>query len=201
MNDSLAKILTIVFQPLLVPMYGLLMLIPLPNFYGYNMYIKLVVVGIAILLMVVLPVLWYFMLVKLGVITTPQASDRRERVWAYVFTLLCYAGTAAFFYAVESYTIAHLITMAAASLATVLVINFFWKISAHATGVSGLLGATLYMAFAYGAYNPALYVALIMICGFVCSARLQLDAHTPLQLFAGTILGFTFMLPLPLLIW
>lgn len=201
MNDSLAKILTIVFQPLLMPLYGLVMLIAVPEFYGYNMLIKLIVIGIAILLMVVLPVLWYFMLVKLGVITTPQASDRRERVWAYLFTILCYAGTAAFFYAVESYTIAHVITMAVALLATVLVINFFWKISAHATGVSGLLGASISIGLAYGAYNPALYVALIMICGFVCSARLQLEAHTPAQLVAGTILGFTFMLPLLLLMW
>ena len=201
MNEQLAKILTIVFQPLLIPLYGLLMLIAVPQFYGYNMYIKLVVIGIAVLLMVVVPVAWYFLLVKFGVITTPQASDRRERIWAYLFTLLCYAGTASFFYAVKSYTVAHVITMAAASLATIMFINFFWKISAHATGVSGLLGASLYIAFAFGAYNPPLYVALIIICGLVCSARLQLEAHTPAQLIAGTLLGLTFMLPLPLLIW
>lgn len=201
MNEQLAKILTIVFQPLLIPLYGLLMLIAVPEFYGYDMYIKLLVIGLAVLLMVVVPVAWYLLLVKFGVITTPQASDRRERIWAYLFTLLCYAGTAAFFYAIRSYTVAHVITMAAAALATVTIINFFWKISAHATGVSGLLGASLYIAFAYGAYNPALYVALIMICGFVCSSRLQLEAHTPAQLIAGTALGFTYMLPLPLLIW
>ncbi len=201
MNDQLAKILTIVFQPLVVPLYGLLMLVAVPGFYGYNMYIKLMVIGVASFLMVIVPSVWYFMLVKLNVISTPQASDQRERIWAYLFTLLCYSGTAAFLYAVNSHVMAHVITMATLALFFVTLINFFWKISAHATGVSGLLGASIYIGLAYGVYNPALYVTLIMVCGFVCSARLQLEAHTPMQLVAGSILGVVFMLLLPLLVF
>lgn len=91
--------------------------------------------------------------------------------------------------------------MAALALAIVTGINFFWKISAHATGISGLLGATLYIGFKCGVFNPPLYVVLIICCGLVCAARLQLDAHTPAQLIAGTALGLFTMLALPLMIF
>lgn len=201
MSNRIANILTILFQPLLVPMYGLLLLIAVPQFYGYNMHAKLLVIGIAIFLMVILPVLWYLLLIKLKVITTPQASDRRQRIWAYLFTLLCYCGTAWFFMKLGSLVVGSVILMASLALALVTGINFFWKISAHATGISGLLGASLYIGFSYGVYNPPLYVVLIICCGLVCSARLRLDAHTPWQLVVGTLLGFTVMFPLPLLIF
>jgi len=201
LSSKLANILTILFQPLLDPLYGLLLLIAVPQFYGYNMYAKLLVIGIAIFLMVILPVLWYLLLIKLKVITTPQASDRKQRIWAYLFTLLCYIGTAWFFMKIGSLVVGSVLLMAALALALVTGINFFWKISAHATGISGLLGATLYVGFAYGVYNPPLYVVLIICCGLVSAARLQLEAHTPWQLVAGTILGFSVMFPLPLLIF
>lgn len=165
------------------------------------MYAKLLVIGMAAFVMVVIPVLWYLLLIKLKVITTPHASDRKERVWAYIGTLLCYIGTAWLFLKLGSYVMTRTILMAASALAIVTLVNFFWKISAHATGISGLLGASISVALCYGAYNPALYVVLIMCCGFVCSARLQLEAHTPMQLLAGTLLGFFCMYFLPQLIF
>ncbi|MCQ2351509.1 MAG: hypothetical protein MJ003_05995 [Paludibacteraceae bacterium] len=200
MNNKIANILTIVFQPLLVPMYGLTLLLAVPQFYGYNMWAKIGIIAACVAIMVVLPVIWYLVLVKLKVITTPQASDRKERLWAYLFTLICYFCTAWFLYNIDAFVIAKVVLMAFWALLAVTIINFFWKISAHATGISGLLGASVYISFAYGVYNPPLLVTLIFCCGFVCSARLQLKAHTPMQLIAGTLLGFTFMFVLPILI-
>ena len=149
--------------------------------------------------MVVVPVVWYFMLVKLKVITTPQASDRKERIWAYLFTALCYFGANRFLQAVESYMLSIITIMAMLLIITIFCINLYWKISAHAAGISGLLGASIYVGFYYNSFSPLLYVVLILIAGFVCSARLQLDAHTPMQLASGSLLGLLYMYPLPML--
>ncbi|MCQ2336555.1 MAG: hypothetical protein MJ010_05185 [Paludibacteraceae bacterium] len=200
MNDKIAQILTIVFQPLLVPLYGLTLLFAVPQFYGFNLWAKTAIIAMSAVIMVVLPVICYSLLIKFKVITTPQASDRKQRIWAYLFTLICYSCTAFILYKISAYILSWIVLMAALALLAVTIINFFWKISAHATGISGLLGASLYATFAYGAYNPAVIAVLILCCGLVCSARLQLNAHTPMQVLAGTILGFTFMFPLPLII-
>ncbi len=188
------------FQPLLIPLYGLILLFAVPQFYGFNLWAKTAVIAISAVIMVVLPVICYSLLIKFKVITTPQASDRKQRIWVYLFTLVCYACTAWLLFKFNSFVMSKVVLMAFFALLTVTIINFFWKISAHATGISGLLGASLYVAFAYGVYNPAVIAVLILCCGFVCSARLQLNAHTLMQVLAGTILGFTFMFPLPLVL-
>lgn len=200
MNNKLAQMLTIMFQPLLVPLYGLTLLFAVPQFYGFNIWAKIAVIVVCAAIMVVLPVIFYSLLIKFKVITTPQASDRKQRVWAYLFTLVCYACTAWLLIKFNSFVVSKVVLMAFFALLAVTLINFFWKISAHATGISGLLGASLYISFAYGVYNPALIVVLILCCGLVCSARLQLNAHTPMQLFAGILLGFSFMFICPLLL-
>lgn len=66
----------------------------------------------------------------------------------------------------------------------VIFINSRWKISAHALGVSGPLGA---LTFALGAPGFA-FVILLLIVGW---SRLRLKCHTPLQVLAGSLFGFT----------
>lgn len=64
-------------------------------------------------------------------------------------------------------------------------INKFWKISAHAMGVAGPLGAVTYAAGMYGIF----FAALLLIVGW---ARLKLKVHTPMQVVMGSIVGFIF---------
>jgi len=202
LNNKLAQILTIAFQPLIVPIYGLILLMAVPQVFGIDdLWGKALIILISIFIMVLLPVLWYLLLVKLKYITTPQASNKKERIPAYIFTLVCYVGEFFFLYAIGAYVIASLILMAFFALLTLFVVNFFWKISAHATGISGLLGSILYISFFYGIFNPAIIVVTILICGLVCSARIQLNAHTPMQLLFGVFLGFFYLFPLPILIF
>ncbi len=88
-----------------------------------------------------------------------------------------------------------IITGIAFSIAAVAVISLYWKISAHAVGISGMLGALIGIAIKYGnteLFFPILIIVLVM--GLLISARLHLNAHTPLQVIAGSILGFVMSL-------
>lgn len=170
------------------------------QFYGYNVYLKVLLLSISAFAMVVMPALWYLFLVKIKVIKNIDASDRKERKWAYFFTLLCYLGVAWFLCQVESMLLASIVISAAIILTVVTITNIFWKISAHATGISGLLGAVIYVGAYYNNYSVAAIIAIIIAIAAVCSARLILNAHTHAQLIAGTLLGLLGMFILPVMI-
>lgn len=78
------------------------------------------------------------------------------------------------------------------SLILVTAITFYWKISAHTVGSSGVLGFLFAIVFKYSEQQLFIPVIATFLCtGLLMSARLYLNAHTPRQILAGFLLGFT----------
>lgn len=77
-------------------------------------------------------------------------------------------------------------------LAAVTIITFYWKISAHSVGISGLVGFMIGLSYRFSG-EMLMYplVIAILLAGLLMSARLYLNAHTPQQVYAGCLLGFT----------
>ena len=68
-------------------------------------------------------------------------------------------------------------------------INLFWKISAHAAGAGGAIGALCAFSFIF-MFNPVWWLCLlILIAGLVGSSRMLLRQHDLWQVAAGTIVG------------
>ena len=198
MRRILALIPTYLFQPILVPAYGIGLIGVSSFFYDYSPVLKSVILGISFLIAVIAPLMWYLLLRMTGVITTSQASDRHERKWAYLFTLSAYAAVAflCFYFGVELYY-TYLWVGAFFALSVVYVVNYFWKISAHATGMGGLMGAVIFLSFFFYKMPLFLIIVLSLCSGWVTWSRLELKAHTPGQLIAGYALGLFSMLFLP----
>ena len=85
-----------------------------------------------------------------------------------------------------------LLTAIGATVALILVtiINRWWKISAHLSSLGGLIGGVMSFCLCTG-IMPSMW---LVICMFVVVlllmyARLYLDAHTPLQVVCGLLLG------------
>ena len=77
------------------------------------------------------------------------------------------------------------------SILMIALISNFWKISAHAVGISGTIG--LLAIVNYKIADATLFfpiTILIVLAGFLFSARLYLNAHYPAQIWAGSLLGF-----------
>ncbi len=198
MRRILALIPTYLFQPILIPAYGIGLMAVSSFFYPQSPLVKWVVLGLSFIIAVIAPLVWYLLLRKLGVITTSQASDRHERRWAYLFTLSAYAVVAylSASFGVEKYFVG-LWWGAFFALAVVYAVNFAWKISAHATGIGGLMGSVIFLSFFFCKMPLFLIIVLSLCSGWVTWARLELQAHTPGQLIAGYALGFFSMLILP----
>lgn len=142
------------------------------------------------------PAIMMFYFKKTGVISSFYVEDAAERRLPYFACVVIY-GVATYVFGWKLQPISELapqisvvLASVTLSLALVAMISNFWKISAHATGVGGAIGllSGLMIRFDESALLfPLLLV--ILIGGWVMSARLQLNAHTPGQMIAGFFCG------------
>jgi len=133
-----------------------------------------------------LPIAMFVYFRKRGRIIDSDASIKEERTVPFLIAVLMYVGglLALIFLHANIIITAFWFCYISNTLIIVL-INKYWKISAHALGVAGPLGAVTYAAGWYGLF----FFALLAIVGW---ARLKLKVHTPMQVLMGSIVGFTF---------
>lgn len=196
----IAEILSILFHPLIVPIFGSLQIYYMPFFYpGLGLMRDLIIFG-SMFLLVVPPVIWYIVLYKFKIVKTWRATTRKERIWPYIFTILSYALVyfVSYILGVE-YGFQTLWLYGCMALTAVFVINLFWKISAHATGMGSWVGM-LYFLSIYNGFSLLFEIIVVLLsCGLVGWSRLKLEAHTPAQVFFGFLLGLVFIGILPFL--
>jgi len=74
------------------------------------------------------------------------------------------------------------------------VISYWWKISLHSMGIGALVGF-IFNAIELGYLStPMLLISSIIVAGFLGSARLQQNEHTPIQVYLGFLLGISIMI-------
>ena len=198
----IAQILSILFHPLLVPVYALLQMNLMPFFYPAADNLRHVLIYGSMFVLVVPPVIWYFLLYKLKVIESLKATTRKERIWPYLFTILSYilVSIICYFLAVD-YGFTHLWQGATLALTIVFLVNFFWKISAHATGMGAWTGMLMFLSIYNGFSLLFQIIVVILSSGLIGWSRLKLEAHTPQQVFFGYLLGLVCVGFLPFLIF
>ncbi len=149
------------------------------------------ILGITFVFTFLLPVMNVFILFKIGRIKSLAIETSEERVLPYASTLLYYAALFYLFYNAQFPNLFKLLILGAAlCILLTLLINFKWKISAHAIGISGTIGATLGIIYRLQLDLFYMLIALIIVAGMVAYARLKLNAHTPPQVYTGLLLGF-----------
>lgn len=143
-----------------------------------------------------LPSICIYYLYRVRHIPDMQLDNPEDRRLPYIITIILYiATTYVLKYRLSPISeIAPRISAGLAgitfSLIVVAVVNRYWKISAHATGVGGVIGALGCVLFRFDAemlFYPVL--AWILLGGALCSARLYMNAHTPAQIAAGLTTG------------
>lgn len=125
-------------------------------------------------------------------ITDLNLVDKKQRFTPFLF-VTCFYGIAAYmFYAKLSVNnLLFLVFITTAILLfTLTIVTVFWKISAHGAGIGGTIGFILALSIAYPISNFAPVLAtLFLVAGLIVYARLRLNAHTPLQMYVGVLLG------------
>lgn len=198
--NILAQSVSIACYPLWIPTYGILLfccavqqILPLPPRYW------LVSLGTTLFLTGLLPLSLIGYQVHQGYIQDIYIDRREDRTLAYIETAFGFGFwwyLLAFVLKVPSW-LSGIAVGATVSILLVALINRWWKISAHLTGMGGLLGGVLTYALAYGTFPSALIYTLLGITLLVMYARLYLNAHTPWQVIAGLALGMLCTILIP----
>lgn len=186
-----SNIISGMFHPLLMVTYGVVLALTFTYLAIYPPAMKLLLAGGAFLSTAVIPGAFIFMMVKNGAVVDMELSDRHERVVPYLIFITSIMVCAFYMYKMMlPFWFISLLLGACVALILALLINFFWKISAHAIGTGGLLGGIMGVTRIH-LINPYwAFIIVILIAGLVGTSRIFLKRHTPMQVYAGFCLGF-----------
>lgn len=188
-----ANIISWVFVPLLMPVYGIMLIFTLSFLRFAPFHAKLLFTLIVFGINFLVPMVLVLILKKLGVIEDIGLNGRKERLIPYVITMVCLAGTGFFLYMkMAPLWVAMFYAGGALAALINMLVNFRWKISAHAAGIAGLV-AMLIQVIKEGPADDGIVwwiVGAIVMAGLLGSARIWLGRHTLMQVLAGTAVGF-----------
>ena len=190
--NTFFKIITYIFQPLLIPTYGIILLMQLSLFQLFPTSYRLFAIAGTVLFTCILPSLPILFMMKNRQISDIFISKREERTMPYLFSLLAYIFWVLFLWRTLQFPMEFVLLAIGSIVSVVLMvfINLKWKISAHTAGMGGLIGGIFGVAFV-AAINPVwIITAAIIIAGLVAISRILLKAHTLSQVIGGFFLGF-----------
>ena len=188
-----ARFFSTVLSPLLMPSYGMFLILwgsflsAQPA--GQRIAVLIIMFGITC----ILPMFFISLLHNLKVIRDKRLNSAKERFWPYLLAILCYVG--ACFYLGHIHAPQWVIAFAAGGALACLismVVNMWWKISAHMAGIAGLV-ALIYSMHTQmlEAFNLKwVFVATLLLAGILGSARIILRHHTLAQVLAGALNGY-----------
>lgn len=193
-TDGVATLLSWVLVPLLMPVYGVLLAFNVSILSFTILRVKLMFVLVTLAFTLVIPALLVILLKRVGVIKDIGLNSRKERLIPYIITFVSMAGTGVFMWFKGSplWLVMFFGGGAVAGIVN-LVINFRWKISAHAAGIAGVV-ALLIRIMRDGYPQECAFgwlIASIILAGMMGSARVWLGRHTVWQVLAGYAVGFT----------
>ena len=203
----LSKVVSVVFQPLFLPIYAFLLYVTIDHHSTFLIRSEQAslqfnyILSIQILLAVIIPIGSLYVMYRSNIISSMSIPDRKERIPIFIITLFYYLLTYYFLRKIHVTNLEFLgafmsfLTGGIILTGLSLLITFFWKISIHAIGISGLAGAFLgFSELLFPVLNAdemiIINILLLLLIGVVCSARLYLKAHSFLQIIAGITLGF-----------
>ena len=194
MIRKLALLLSVVFQPLLMPslVFGLLFFaVPqassIPESFKARLFYLIVTSTLLIPMVLMLGLRWS------GMVKSLHFEEKSDRRTPFILVTLFYLLTT--YFLKEKTELDPILWQGMGiitfSVALLTGITFFWKMSAHTTGIGGVLGVLGIL----GVYFPSLdlaylLVAALLLGGLVASARLYLDAHSPAEVYVGLLVGF-----------
>ncbi|WP_425637377.1 PA-phosphatase [Algoriphagus yeomjeoni] len=128
-----------------------------------------------------------------GTLRSVHMAELKDRAIPFSVTSIYYVLTVYFLYQKKEldpilWQVLGVITLAIVGLT---LITFVWKMSAHLTGMGGLLALVLVLGFKFPTFRPIYpLLASLVLTGLVGTVRLFLEAHRPIEIYVGLIFGF-----------
>jgi hypothetical protein len=190
--ETFAKVISVIFHPALIPLYGLIIILFAPTLLAYlpfevkKIIILIFVTNNVILSLSVIPFLRFR-----NIINSWEMEDKNERVIPLLIAAVLYFMTTYILFKFEvpvflkaySFSTSVLVLLCA-------VISTSWKISIHSVASGALLATVILLSFKMYTNLAWLIFSVLILSGMILSARLNLKTHNPAQVYIGFITGF-----------
>lgn len=194
MATKLAKIISVIFHPVLIPTLGLFLLLNSGFYFSIlNWEAKRFVLLVVFFSTAILPMISVAILAL-----NPKFDISMEKSRDRIIPLL----SASIFYylgfvllgRMQAFPIFKLFLVASVLvIIALLFISFKWKISNHMAAIGGISGTIFALSFRSG-INPIWPIlSVVLISGVIGTARLVLNKHNLNQIIAGYGLGFSIL--------
>jgi len=196
MEKRIAQAISVVFHPLLIPTYLLLLVLNLDIYFSLMIPFKgkVLMTALVFLTTAVLPSFLIMIYYRMGWIKSVYLEERKDRMLPLFTAGLMYL-VAAFMLRNLQIGSAFFFLLLGAAVITILVmlVTNFWKISVHAASAGGMLGAMVSVVMKYGVDMIFMVYLITLLGGIIGYARLKLKAHHPAQVYVGYVAGFISM--------
>lgn len=203
METRVAKIISYIFHPIFMPIYGLLLLFNIKSYFSFELILKarLLLLAFVFVTTVLFPLLIVALMKRQGFIENYQMKNREERRFPYLITAIFYFIAYQILRQMQFPEVYSFYFMGATFLlATVVILNIWWKISIHMVGLGGISGMMCGLAITLSLNIFFLISLTILASGIVGYARLKLETHKSSEIYLGFLMGFCIMLGLYLLV-
>lgn len=191
-TDYAAKIVSVVLHPILMPLYGLLVVFSAPTVLSYlPVEVKKLLFLVVLINNVLIPLALFPFFRFRNVISSYNIEEKSERTIPLLTASILYCTTSfiVFRFQIPFFLKSFIFATSVLSI-VVSMINFWWKISIHAVG-AGALAATVFI-LSFKMYTPLTWylTAVILAGGLVLTSRLHLNSHNSSQVWVGYVTGF-----------
>jgi membrane-associated phospholipid phosphatase len=196
--DLPSQIISVLLHPLLMPTYGIIILLNSGTHYSYIPWqAQKILYTLIFLTTFLIPVSIIPFLMSLKLIRSIQMDEQKDRFIPLIISALSYYFGLYLINKLPFHVPLFIKLLVSGSLILILLnllINIKWKISAHLIGIGGLLAFVFAFSIIFYTRLIDVIILLSILSGVVAVARLNLQAHNPAQVYSGFLLGFTGML-------
>jgi hypothetical protein len=196
MNRTWAILLSTVFHPVFINLLSFILVIELTPYLqaGFTPEAKWFYVLYVFITTGMIPLFVVVLRKALGFSKSIMLDHADDRHIPYITTAIAYLMGYYFFIQLGAPHILQGYMLASACImVSILIINFYTKISAHATSLGALVGLLMALS-SYALVDVRIYLVVsFILTGLTCVARLALQAHTHQQIYWGAFIGFMMM--------
>jgi len=192
---KLAKTVSILFHPLFMPLYGLLIIFFAPTLFWYLPFrVKEILFFIFLINNVLIPVSLIPFFRYRHIISSMMIENRQERVVPLLTVSFLYLVTSFIMFRLQIPVFLKAYSYSLTILAiALLLISLKWKISLHSAGAGAIASLVLVLSLKMSSGLPFLIMLSVLISGIILSSRLKLNTHSPSEVYTGFITGFAIL--------
>ncbi len=196
MEKKLARGISYLFHPLLIPSYTLLILLNINPFISHTIPLsyKLILAGMVLLTTFIFPLVFTWLLYHLALVSSFFLVRKEERTYPILAISIFYYVSYYLLKGIHVSTIFSYYMLGATLLSILaLVVNFYFKISLHMIAAGSFTGLFLGLSLNFGINLQAEVLSAIILAGIVGYARLESNTHKPAEIYSGFALGVIVM--------